>query len=142
MWEGWKAGFLAFHAFHTLVISMACFGNAFHKVTITAKARFGNRNHLSEMATIRPLPRSALVVHLPETDFNRARLAGYLRRCTYRSRIGNEKSLIEQLSGLGHFPGRELYKMPVIRTSGSSVDRFPPYHTLVREPTSFGIPDS
>jgi hypothetical protein len=23
-----------------------------------------------------------------------------------------------------------------------SVDRFPPYHTLVREPTSFGIPDS
>src|SRR3981081_1276948 len=27
VWEGWKAGFLAFHAFHTLVISMACFGN-------------------------------------------------------------------------------------------------------------------
>jgi hypothetical protein len=26
--------------------------NALHKVTITAKARFGNRNHLSEMPTI------------------------------------------------------------------------------------------
>jgi hypothetical protein len=61
VWEGWKAGFLAFHAFHTLVISMACFGNAFHKVTITAKTRFGNRNHLSEMPTIRPsAPRSIL----------------------------------------------------------------------------------
>jgi len=35
--------------------------------------------------------------------------------------FGNEKSLIEQLSGLGHFPGRELYKMPVIRTSGSKL---------------------
>jgi len=33
------------------VISMAFFGNAFHKVTITAKARFGNRNHLSKMPT-------------------------------------------------------------------------------------------
>jgi hypothetical protein len=31
---------------------MACFGNAFHKITITAKARFGTRNHLSEMPTI------------------------------------------------------------------------------------------
>jgi len=115
---------LGFPFFPNSVISMACFGNAFHKITITAKARFGNRNHLSEMATIRPLPRSALVVHLPETDFNRARLAGYLRRCTYRSRTGNEKSLIEQLSGLGHFPGRELYKMPVIRTSGSKCRSF------------------
>ena len=76
------------------------------------------------MATIRPLPKSAFVVHLPETDFNRARLAGYLRRCTYRSRIGNEKSLIEQLSGLGHFPGRELYKTPAIRTSGSKCRSF------------------
>ena len=26
-------------------------GNAFHKVTITAKARFGDRNYLSEMVT-------------------------------------------------------------------------------------------
>ena len=112
-----------FPRFSYSVISMACFGYAFHKITITAKARFGNRNHLSEMATIRPLPSSALVVHLPETDFNRARLAD-LRRCTYRSRTGNEKSLIEQLSGLGHFPGRELYKMPVIRTSGSKCRSF------------------
>jgi hypothetical protein len=38
---------------------------------------------------------------------------------------------------------------PVIKQIGRlygqadrSVDRFPPYHTLVREPTSFGIPDS
>jgi hypothetical protein len=45
---------LGFPCFPYSVISMACFGNAFHKVTITAKARFGNRNHLSEMATLRP----------------------------------------------------------------------------------------
>jgi hypothetical protein len=32
---------------------MACFGKAFHKVAITAKTRLGNRNHLSEMETIR-----------------------------------------------------------------------------------------
>ena len=25
VWERWEAGFLAFHAFHTLFISMACF---------------------------------------------------------------------------------------------------------------------
>src|SRR3979409_567746 len=31
------------------VISKACFGKAFHKVKITAKARFGNKNNLSEM---------------------------------------------------------------------------------------------
>ena len=43
---------LGFPCFPYSVISMACFGNAFHKVTITAKARFGNRNHLSEMATL------------------------------------------------------------------------------------------
>jgi hypothetical protein len=43
---------LGFPPFPYSVISMACFGNAFHKVTITAKAHFGNRNHLSEMATI------------------------------------------------------------------------------------------
>jgi hypothetical protein len=36
------------------VISMACFGNAYHKITVTAKVRFRNRNHLSEMPTIRP----------------------------------------------------------------------------------------
>jgi hypothetical protein len=34
-----------------VVISMACFGKADHKITVTAKARFGNRNHLSEMPT-------------------------------------------------------------------------------------------
>jgi hypothetical protein len=45
---------LGFPCFPYSVISMACFGNAFHKITITAKARFGNRNHLSEMATLRP----------------------------------------------------------------------------------------
>jgi hypothetical protein len=43
---------LGFPCFPYSVISMACFGNAFHKVTITAKAHFGNRNRLSEMATI------------------------------------------------------------------------------------------
>ena len=44
---------LGFPCFPYSVISMACFGNArFHQVTITAKARFGNRNHLSEMAII------------------------------------------------------------------------------------------
>jgi hypothetical protein len=45
---------LGFPCFPYSVISIACVGNAFHKVTITAKARFGNRNHLSEMATSRP----------------------------------------------------------------------------------------
>jgi hypothetical protein len=39
---------LGFPCFPYSVISMACFGNAFHKITIAAKARFGNRNHLSE----------------------------------------------------------------------------------------------
>jgi hypothetical protein len=43
---------LGFPCFPYSVISMACFGNAFHKGTITARARFGNKNHLSEMATI------------------------------------------------------------------------------------------
>jgi hypothetical protein len=33
------------------VIFTACFGSAFQKVIITAKPRFDNRNHLSEMAT-------------------------------------------------------------------------------------------
>jgi hypothetical protein len=41
---------LGFPCFPYSVISMACFGNAFHKVKITAEARFGSRNHLSEMA--------------------------------------------------------------------------------------------
>jgi hypothetical protein len=45
---------LDFPCFPYSVISMACFGNAFHTVTITAKARFWNRNHLAEMPTIRP----------------------------------------------------------------------------------------
>ena len=53
VWEGWKAGILAFHAFHASVISMACFGSAFHKFTIRREGPFlGNRNHLSEKPTI------------------------------------------------------------------------------------------
>jgi hypothetical protein len=44
---------LGFPCFPNSVISMACFGNAFHKITITAKALLGNRNHLSAMAAIR-----------------------------------------------------------------------------------------
>jgi hypothetical protein len=40
---------LGFPCFPYSAICTACFGSAFHKVTITAKARFGNRNHLSEM---------------------------------------------------------------------------------------------
>jgi hypothetical protein len=31
------------------VNSIACFGNAYPKITVTAKAAFGNRNDLSEM---------------------------------------------------------------------------------------------
>jgi hypothetical protein len=50
---------LGFPCFPYSVISMACFGNAFHKVTITANARFGNRNHLSEIRTIPTCGRSA-----------------------------------------------------------------------------------
>ena len=45
---------LGFPCFPYSVISMACFGSAFYKVTSTAKARFENRNHLSEMATFQP----------------------------------------------------------------------------------------
>ncbi len=44
---------LGFPCFPYFVNSTACFGSAFHKVTITAKA-FQNRNQLSESATIRP----------------------------------------------------------------------------------------
>jgi hypothetical protein len=49
VWEGWKAGFLAFHPSHTLSFPKPAFGKAFHKAKITAKARFGNKNNLSEM---------------------------------------------------------------------------------------------
>jgi hypothetical protein len=49
------------------VISMACFGNAFHKITITTKARFENRNHLSEMPTTRPCAHFLLADHSPTT---------------------------------------------------------------------------
>ena len=45
---------LGFPCFLYSVICTTCFGSAFHKVTITAKARFGNRNHLSEMPTSHP----------------------------------------------------------------------------------------
>jgi hypothetical protein len=45
---------LGFPCFPYSVISMACFGNAFHKVTISAKARFGDRDDWSEMRTLRP----------------------------------------------------------------------------------------
>ena len=117
MWEGWKAGFLALHAFHTLSFPWP----AWKRVPQNHNHRQGP--FWEQEPLVRDGDYSATsekhVVHLPETDFNRARLAGCFRRCTYQSRIGNEKSLIEQLSGLGHFPGRELYKMPVIRTSGS-----------------------
>jgi len=41
------------------VISMACVGDAFHKVTIIAKTCLGNRNHLSEMATFRQSGKNA-----------------------------------------------------------------------------------
>jgi hypothetical protein len=51
VWEGWEAGFLAFHAFHTLSFPGLLWTRV-SKLTIAAKPRFGNRNHLSEMATI------------------------------------------------------------------------------------------
>ena len=38
---------LGFPCFPYSVISTARFGSAFHNVTITAKARFENRNHTS-----------------------------------------------------------------------------------------------
>ena len=49
VWEGWKAGFLAFHAFHTPSFPWPALGTVL-KVTITANAVFANRKHLSEMA--------------------------------------------------------------------------------------------
>ena len=48
--ESQEAGF---PPFPYSVISKACFGKAFHKVKITAKARFGNRNHLNKVASQR-----------------------------------------------------------------------------------------
>jgi hypothetical protein len=48
--ESWLLGFPPFpYSF----ISMAWFGNALHKITLTAKTLLGNRNHLSAMAPIR-----------------------------------------------------------------------------------------
>jgi hypothetical protein len=44
---------LGFPPFPYSVISMACFGNACRKITITAKTRFGNGNHLSALPPIR-----------------------------------------------------------------------------------------
>jgi hypothetical protein len=41
---------LGFPCFPYSVISMACFGNGFHKVT-TTKTHFGDSNDLSEMPT-------------------------------------------------------------------------------------------
>jgi hypothetical protein len=43
---------LSFPWFPYSVISMACFGNASHKATITAKGCFRNGNHLSELPTL------------------------------------------------------------------------------------------
>jgi hypothetical protein len=52
---------LGFPCFPYSVICRAYFGNAFHKVTIAVKARLGNRNHLSEVATrTKPLARWTL----------------------------------------------------------------------------------
>jgi hypothetical protein len=42
-----------FPCFPYLVISMACFGYADQKITVTAKARFRNRSHLSARTTLR-----------------------------------------------------------------------------------------
>jgi hypothetical protein len=56
-----KSRLLGFRPFPYSVISMACFGNAYQKITVTAKARFGDRNHLSEMPTIRQLALISLV---------------------------------------------------------------------------------
>ena len=39
MWEGWKAGFLAFPAFHTLSFPLASFENAYPKITTRARLR-------------------------------------------------------------------------------------------------------
>ena len=44
---------LGFLCFPYSVISIACFGNACHEITITAGARFLMGNHLSELLVIR-----------------------------------------------------------------------------------------
>src|ERR1700728_4709517 len=41
MWEGWKAGFLAFHAFQTLSFSLPAFGNACRKSQSLRRAVLG-----------------------------------------------------------------------------------------------------
>jgi hypothetical protein len=50
--EGWKAGFLAFHAFHTLSFPWPALKARIAKSP--RRSAFGNRNRLSEMPPIRP----------------------------------------------------------------------------------------
>jgi hypothetical protein len=56
VWEGWKAGFLAFEAFHTLSFPWPAVGKHIPKSQLARWAACANRDHLSEMATIRPEP--------------------------------------------------------------------------------------
>jgi hypothetical protein len=54
VWEGWKAGFLAFHPFHTLSFPRPALEARFTK-SQSPRRPFENRNHLSEVPTIRQL---------------------------------------------------------------------------------------
>jgi len=52
LWGRWKAGFLAFHAFHNLSFPWPALGTRFTKSQFAAKGRFGDRDHLSEKRLI------------------------------------------------------------------------------------------
>jgi hypothetical protein len=67
----WKPGFWAFRAFYTLSFPWPALETRITGITVIAKARFGNRNHLSEMPAIRPSDLPAVVLGLG-SDFTRS----------------------------------------------------------------------
>jgi hypothetical protein len=60
-----ESRFLGFPCFPCSVISMACFGNACHKITITTEAGCGNRNQLSEPPITFPRAQNSAYWHSP-----------------------------------------------------------------------------
>src|ERR1035438_7773894 len=85
VWEGWKASFLVFHAFHTLSFPWPALETRITKSQSLRRPVFGNRNHLSEFAddptpeqTMRVLSGLALVhSSAPRTKKASSRAVGY-----------------------------------------------------------------
>ena len=53
--EGWKASFLAFHPFHTSSFPWPALETRIPESQSPRRPAFGSRNHLSDLATIRPV---------------------------------------------------------------------------------------